>query len=42
MTTAITEHDQHAGATTSTRYHYTRVVEIAGRTVPPASSAAST
>lgn len=32
MTTAITERDQDAGAT-STRYHYTRVVEIAGRTV---------
>jgi hypothetical protein len=32
MTTAITERDQDAGAT-STRYYVTRVVEIAGRTV---------
>lgn len=32
MTTAITEHDHDAGAT-STRYHYTRVAEIAGHTV---------
>jgi hypothetical protein len=32
MTTAITEHDQDTGAT-STRYHYTRVVEIVGKTV---------
>ncbi|MEV6825593.1 hypothetical protein [Amycolatopsis sp. NPDC051102] len=32
MTTATTERDQDAGAT-STRYHYTRVVEIVGRTV---------
>jgi hypothetical protein len=32
MTTSFTERDEEAGAT-STRYHYTRVAAIAGRTV---------
>lgn len=32
MTAAITQHDQDAEATPN-RYHYTRIVEIAGRTV---------
>jgi hypothetical protein len=32
MTTAMTERDEAAGAT-SNRYHYTRVVELSGRTV---------